>query len=74
MITTLDLTEEVLARLNEEAALKQKSVDETANELILRGLQQEPFRVKPFNMGLREGFSYDSISTLIALAEGDDHR
>jgi hypothetical protein len=74
MLTTVELEKDVLAELQEVAAREQKSISQAANDMLRKGLRHEPFRVKPYPMGLREGFSYDSISTLLAMAEGEDHR
>jgi hypothetical protein len=53
----------------------------TVNKLLRLGVavarqpqKTKPFVIKPFNSGLKPGFSYDSISTLLEEAEGPDHR
>ncbi|MEO6873071.1 MAG: hypothetical protein ABI233_12760 [Chthoniobacterales bacterium] len=33
----------------------------------------KPYRTKPRPLGLREGFTYDNISELLARVEGEDH-
>lgn len=82
MRTTVVLDEDVLERLKEEARLREATFKGTLNEVIRDGLmvaekrraQPVSFEIKPRAMGLKEGYSYDSISKLIALAEGEDAR
>jgi hypothetical protein len=84
MRTTVDLDEDVLRRLKEESSRRRESLRVTLNSLVREGLafsekrREEGavsrFRVRPFSMGLRRGLSYDSVSELLAIAEGEDAR
>jgi hypothetical protein len=70
----------VLARLEEEAGRRQQSTWTTLNSLVREGpafaekrrMDRHAFQVKPFAIGLKAGFRYDSTSELPAAAEGDD--
>jgi hypothetical protein len=42
-------------------------------DAVLAPPASKPYRTKPRPLGLREGLSYDNISELVALAEGEDH-
>jgi SOS response regulatory protein OraA/RecX len=48
------------------AATKAKSESKKKNA--------KPYRTKPRPLGLRKGFSYDKISSLIARTEGEHYR
>lgn len=82
MRTTVVLDEDVLERLKEEARLREATFKGTLNEVIRDGLlvaeqrrtQPVRFKIKSRSMGLKEGYSYDSISKLLALVEGEDAR
>ena len=82
MRTTVVLDDDVLERLQAESRLRQISFRGTLNDVIRDGLalsQQRrgspgKFRVKPRAMGLKAGFTYDSISRLLELGEGLDSR
>jgi hypothetical protein len=82
MRTTVVLDDDVLNRLQEESRIREATFRGTLNDVIRDGLavaeqrrnSATAFRVKPFPIGLKPGLSYDSISQLIALAEGEDAR
>lgn len=82
MRTTVTLDEDVLARLQQESKIRETSFRGTLNDVLRDGLdvatrrRESPkaFRVKPRSLGLKPGLSYDSISQLIAIAEGEDSR
>lgn len=84
MRTTVDLDEDVLRRLKEESGRRQESLRVTLNSVVREGLAfaekrreeggETKFRVRPFAMGLKRGLSYDSVSELLAIAEGDEAR
>lgn len=82
MRTTVVLDDDVLERLQAESRLREDTFRETLNNVIRDGLavaaqrrgSATTFRVKPRAMGLKPGLSYDSISRLIELGEGDDAR
>ncbi len=43
-------------------------------ESLLDPSEAKPYRTQPKPMGLRKGLSYDNISELLAVTEGEDHR
>jgi hypothetical protein len=84
MRTTVDLDDDVLSRLKEEASKREESLRVTLNSVVREGLafaekrreegEMAKFRVRPFAMGLKRGLSYDSVSELLAIAEGEEAR
>ena len=82
MRTTVVLDDDVLERLQQESRVGDASFRDTLNNVIREGLvavekrRQQPvkFKVKSFPIGLRPGLSYDSISKLIEIGEGEDAR
>jgi hypothetical protein len=82
MRTTVVLDDAVLERLQEEARLREDSFRGTLNDVIRDGLavaeqrraSTVAFRVEPASIGLRPGLSYDSISQLLEVGEGEDAR
>jgi hypothetical protein len=80
MRTTLTLDSDVAARARKGAAQLGKPFKEVVNLALRAGLETvlappaaKPYRTKPHPLGLRQGFSYDSIADLLARAEGEDH-
>jgi hypothetical protein len=80
MRTTLTLDPDVAAKARKGAARLKRPFKEIVNEALRVGLDEvlkpaaaKPYRTKPRPLGLREGFSYDNISELLARAEGEDH-
>ncbi len=82
MRTTVILEDDVLERLQAEAQLREATFRRALNDVIRDGLavaaqrrqESTAFRVKPREMGLKPGLSYDSVSALIELGEGDGAR
>ena len=82
MRTTVTLDDDVLARLQQESRTREASFRGTLNDVLRDGLdvaerrRESPkgFRVKPRSIGLKPGLSYDSISSLLVIGEGEDHR
>ena len=81
MRTTLTLDPDVAAHARKGAAKLRKPFKEVINAALRIGLDQilapppaQPYRTKGRPLGLRPGLSYDSISELLAHAEGEDHR
>ena len=82
MRTTVVLDDDVLERLHAESQIREATFRGTLNDVIRDGLivaEQRragttPFRMKSHAMGLKPGLSYDSISRLIELGEGEDAR
>jgi hypothetical protein len=80
--TTVALDDDVLAGLREESRRREATFQMTLNDVIRDGLavaeqrrnSVTAFRVEPFPIGLKPGLSYDSISQLIELGEGEDAR
>lgn len=80
MRTTLTLDPAVAAEARRAAAKLRKPFKEVINNALRVGLKDmlgpsasRPYRTKPRPLGLREGFSYDNISELLARVEGEDH-
>jgi len=80
MRTTLTLDPDVAAKARQGAARLRKPFKEVINAALRVGLDEiltppaaKPYQTKPRRLGLRQGFSYDNISELIAAAEGEDH-
>ena len=42
-------------------------------DVVMTPPAAKPYRTKARPLGLREGFSYDNISELLARIEGEDH-
>ncbi|MBI4906145.1 MAG: hypothetical protein HY820_21100 [Acidobacteria bacterium] len=72
MRTTVVLDDDVLDRLQSEARLRESTFRGTLNDVIRDGLavaeqrrqSTKVFRIKPREIGLKAGLSYDSISEL----------
>ena len=81
MRTTLTLDPDIAAKAKHGAAILGKPFKEVINAALRVGLEAilappavQPYRTKPRPLGLRQGFSYDNISELIAASEGDNHQ
>ncbi len=82
MRTTVVLDDDVIERLQSEAQLREASFRGTLNDVIRDGLavaeqrrnSTTPFRVKAPFIGLRPELSYDSVSQLLELGEGEEAR
>lgn len=81
MRTTLTLDEDVAVKLHSEARKTGRPFKETVNACLRAGLSLKkaakattPFRVHPFDMGLRDGVNIDKISSLLDEIEGPEHR
>lgn len=83
MRTTLTIDNDVafgLKQIHERE--RDKSFKEVVNDVLRKGLKaaqtKEPkakrFVVKPFDLGLREGLSYDNIEELLDIVEGPNRR
>ena len=80
MRTTLTLDPDVAAKAKKGAAKLRKPFKVVVNMALRIGLDAvlapppaKPYRTRARPLGLREGFSYDNISELLARAEGEDH-
>ena len=82
MRTTVAFEDDVLERLRRESRIRKESFRGTLNKVIRDGLAlaehrrntATPFRVKPRSIGLKQGLNYDSISSLLAVGDGEDSR
>ena len=79
--TTVTLDEDVLARLKRESRSRGIPFRQALNDLLRSALlaaekkpRKSAFRVKPTHMGHRPGLHYDDVESLLAYAEGEDHR
>lgn len=73
MRTTVTLDPDVAARLHKPFREVINAALRVGLDKILDSPTAKPYRTKPRAMGLRQGFSYDNISELIASAEGENH-
>jgi hypothetical protein len=80
MRTTLTLDPDVAAKAKQGAIRLRKPFKEVINAALRVGLEEilappvaRPYVTKARPLGLRQGFSYDNISELIAAGEGEDH-
>lgn len=81
MRTTLTLDDDVAAKLKAEARRSGRSFKETVNSMLRLALNRrrdvrpaKRFVVRPSVMGLKPGLSYDRISEVLDLIEGEDRR
>ena len=81
VLTTLTLDDDVKAKLDREIRKDGKSFKEAVNYYLRLGLDAQarmnpakPFVVRARPLGLKPGFSYDSVEELIEQAEGLLHR
>ena len=72
MRTTLTLDDDVAAKLRAEVRRSGRPLKQIVNQTLRLGLsfrnqhkRLPPFRVKPYDLGLRPGFSYDNIGDLL---------
>jgi len=83
MRTTLTIEDDVafgLQRLQEIE--RDRTFKEIVNDVLRKGLKaksnnpakKKRFVVKPFDLGLKEGLSYDNIQELLDIAEGPDRK
>ncbi len=81
MRTTLTLDDDVAAKLRAETRDSGESFKQVVNRVLRLGLHSQtrlqglaPFKVKPFNMGLRPGLNLDDVWGLIDLLDDLDRR
>ena len=77
MRTTLTLDSDVAAKAKRGAARLGKPFKSVINSALRIGLDEvlkppaaKPYRVKPIQMGLKKGYSYDNIGELLEQLEG----
>ena len=77
----MTLDPDVASKARKSAAKLRKPFKEVINAALRLGLDQllkpaaaRPYHTKARPMGLRQGFSYDNVTELIARAEGEDHQ
>ncbi len=80
MKTALTLDLDVAIKAKKAVAKLHKPFKDVINAALRAGLDEvlkpppaRPYRTKARPLGLRQGFSYDNISELLARAEGEDH-
>ena len=76
----MTLDSDVAIKARKGAAKLGRPFKEVVNMALRAGLDSvlyppasKPFRTKPRPLGLGEGLSYDNVSELLVLAEGEDH-
>ena len=82
MRTTITLEDDVAAAIERRRRARDHSLKQEVNELLRVGLDhadEEPtdrpgLQVEPWDAGECLVGSLDDISTVLAIAEGDDHR
>ncbi|MGH9945775.1 MAG: DUF2191 domain-containing protein [Pyrinomonadaceae bacterium] len=83
MRTTLTIDDDVAFGLRKvQESNRDRSFKEIVNETLRTGLtanfekktKRKPFVVTPFDLGLREGLSYDNIEELLDIVEGPNRR
>jgi hypothetical protein len=78
--TTVALDEDVLERVKAQSRSSGASFRDTLNDLLRLALasREQPFRrtlrIRPKNLGLFPGLSYNDVETLIEYSEGPEHR
>jgi len=70
--TTLTLDDDVAAKLRTEVRRSGRPFKQVVNQTLRLGLNSRnqykslpPFKVRPYDLGLRPGFSYDNIGELL---------
>ena len=82
MRTTLTLDDDVAFGLKRiQAKERDKSFKEIVNETLRKGLKngsvatrKKKFVIRPFDLGLREGLSYDNVEELLDIVEGPNRK
>jgi len=72
MRTTLTLDDDIAIRIKGRLKTSGVSFKDLVNDLIRKGLETSrpgrragKFKIKPIELGLKEGFSYDNVSELL---------
>jgi hypothetical protein len=78
--TTLTLDDDVAVMLNKEARKSGEPFKQVVNRYLRLGLTastqptRKPFKVKPWNLQVPSGQSFDRVEELIEFLEGPLHR
>lgn len=80
MRTTLTLDDDIAAKARRAMSVTGLPFKAVINQALRVGIESvltprpaRPYRTTPRPMGLREGLSYDNISELLAVTEGEKH-
>jgi len=72
MRTTLTLDDDIARRIKGQLKTSGVSFKDLVNDLLRKGLETSSpgkkagkFKIKPIELGLKEGFSYDNVSELL---------
>lgn len=80
MRTTLSLDDDVARLLSKESRRSGASFKQVVNHFLRLGLMaskqplRKPFVVRPINLGLPAGLSYDNVEKLLEFLEGPEYR
>jgi len=81
MRTTLTLNPDIAAKARRAVSQTGLPFKDVVNQALRAGLDEvlapkasRKYRTKPIPMGLKPGISYDNISELLAISEGEKHR
>ena len=82
MRTTIDIRDELLARAKEAAATQHRRLSDLVNDALLAilershaaGVQAEPFRIQPFDLGpTLPGIDLSDNAGILEAMDGDTH-
>jgi len=76
--TTLTLEDDVAAEIQREVRRTGRSIKAVVNDALRQGLEQPsnpaPFRVTPYDLGMRPGVEIDDIEGLLDRLDGPTRR
>jgi hypothetical protein len=81
MRTTLTIDDDVAAKARQAVRITGLPFKEIINsalrvgiDVVLSPRKSQPYRTEGRPLGLRKGLSYDDISELLSLSEGENHQ